>query len=114
MLMVALEPLLASLGLLLGTLGPLLDALGPLLAALGPLLDALGPLLIAFVAENCENFASPIDFYRSWVDFGPPGGSILVIFRRSFAPAGRFARRGSILVPPGGDFNPPRVPGNAL
>ena len=34
-----------------------------------------------------------VDFCRSGVDFGTPGGSILVPFRGSFATAGRFARR---------------------
>ena len=34
-----------------------------------------------------------VDFCRSGVDFGSPGGSILVPFRGSFATAGRFARR---------------------
>jgi len=34
-----------------------------------------------------------VDFCRSGVDFGTPGGSILVPFRGSFVTAGRFARR---------------------
>ena len=47
------------------------------------------------LCQHASKKAPRCDFGRSWLDFGSPGGSILVIFRWSFARSGRFARRRS-------------------
>ena len=81
----------------MGALGALL---GRSWALLGCSWDALVALFGARTGSSSDladrsgsKSASKSDFGRSWVDFGTPGGTIFTIFRRSFAPAGRFVRR---------------------